>query len=118
MQNPGRDAAQQASLEAALQAADVYVVGLTPAAIHNPALLQQLQLFKQLQQGRYGSTLQLIPVRINLSADAILPDGVRQILRQVRQYVWRSPADTPRILAAICPSRPAVEPSSPLTSVA
>jgi serine/threonine-protein kinase len=118
-QDPGRDAAQNAGLAVALQAADVYVVGLTPESVVNPALLHQLQLLNQLHQNRGTTKPRLVPIRIGLGVDAPLPDGVRQALRQVRQYLWRSPADTPRILEAIqVRSMPKAVGTPQLTSVA
>lgn len=93
--------AQQLNWEAALRGADVCVMCLTPESIQNPALLTQLQALTRPQPLGHEHGLQLLPVRIGLNIETPLPEAVRYTLRQVRQHVWRSPEDTPRIVAAI-----------------
>ncbi|MGE5656247.1 MAG: AAA-like domain-containing protein [Actinomycetota bacterium] len=88
-------------IDAFLKQCDYLLLLLPPQSAQSELLTYQVQQAKELQETRSDRRPVILPVRVGFPLSEPLNHDLRGYLYRIKQREWRSPADTPLIIAEV-----------------
>ncbi|MDJ0708397.1 MAG: AAA-like domain-containing protein [Leptolyngbyaceae cyanobacterium MO_188.B28] len=95
---------------------DYFLLLLSPQSVTSEMVMDEVQHAKELQEERGEQRPIILPIRVNFSLESPLTYALRGYLDRIQQRQWRSPDDTPQLVAEVLQliaagaAPPAVEP--------
>ncbi len=90
-----------ARIDQELERCDYFLLLLSPQSATSEMVTEEVRRAKQLQDMRPERKPVLLPIRVNFPFTSPLNYDLRGYLQRIQQREWKSPADTPKILAEI-----------------
>lgn len=88
-------------IDAELQSCDYFLLLLSPLSASSEMVLEEVRTVKTLQDGRSDGRPIILPIRVNFPMGEPLNYELRGYLHRVQQRFWRSPDDTPGLVAEV-----------------
>jgi serine/threonine protein kinase len=88
-------------IDAELQSCDYFLLLLSPQSASSEMVLEEVRTVKNLQGSRRDNRPIILPIRVNFPMGVPLNYELRGYLHRVQQRFWRSPEDTPELVAEV-----------------
>ncbi|MGL5065615.1 MAG: AAA-like domain-containing protein [Microcoleus sp.] len=100
---PDRESAKNwlAQIDIALEHCEYFLLLLSGQTAVSEIVMEALRRIKELRDRRQNSAPIVVPIRVDYPASIALNHDLRNYINHTRHREWRSPADTPLLLAEI-----------------